>query len=50
MDALFDAERQLTVTDSFDEIGDAVLYHGDCADLLRTIPDGAVDLVITSPP
>ena len=26
------------------------LYHGDCMDLLRTIPDETVQLVVTSPP
>ena len=28
----------------------ATLYHGDCIDLLRSMPDGVVDLVVTSPP
>jgi adenine-specific DNA-methyltransferase len=26
------------------------LFHGDCVKLLRTIPDGTVQLVVTSPP
>lgn len=26
------------------------LFHGDCADLLRKLPDESVDLVLTSPP
>lgn len=50
MATLFDARRDLTIADGYDELADAVLYPGDCADLLRSIPDGAVDLVITSPP
>ena len=29
---------------------DVTLYHGDCLDLLRQMPDGAADLVVTSPP
>src|SRR5574341_180835 len=29
---------------------DAILYHGDCRELLGQIPDGAVQLVVTSPP
>ncbi len=29
---------------------DVVLFPGDCLDLLRTIPDEALTLVITSPP
>ena len=28
----------------------ATIYHGDCLDFLRTLPDEAVQLVITSPP
>lgn len=26
------------------------LYHGDCLELMRNIPDGSVDLVLTDPP
>ena len=26
------------------------LYHGDCLDFMRTLPDGAVDAVVTDPP
>ena len=26
------------------------LHHGDCRDVLRTLPDGSVDLIVTSPP
>lgn len=29
---------------------DVVLYHGDCLDLLRTMPDEIAELVVTSPP
>ena len=28
----------------------ATVYHGDCLDLLRSIPNGCVQLVVTSPP
>ncbi len=38
------------VTSSFDPRADLVLYEGDCLQLLPTIPDGAVRLVVTSPP
>lgn len=31
-------------------IGDCTLYHADCLDLLKDIPDGSVDAVITDPP
>jgi len=27
-----------------------VMYHGDCLDVLKTLPDASVDLVVTSPP
>jgi len=26
------------------------MYHGDCLDVLKTLPDASVDLVVTSPP
>ena len=32
------------------EIGDATLYCGDCVEVLRTLPDGSVDAVVTDPP
>ncbi len=35
---------------NFSPTADLVLFQGDCRDLLRQIPDGTVQLVITSPP
>jgi site-specific DNA-methyltransferase (adenine-specific) len=32
------------------EIGNAILYRGDCLDVLATLPDGCVDAVVTDPP
>lgn len=26
------------------------LYHGDCLEIMKEIPDGSVDLTVTSPP
>ena len=26
------------------------LWHGDCLELMKNIPDGSVDLVLTAPP
>ena len=26
------------------------LWHGDCLELMKNIPDGSVDLTVTSPP
>ena len=31
-------------------LADAVLYQGDCIDLLRTMESGSVQLIVTSPP
>lgn len=31
-------------------IGDCALYHGDCLEAMKVIPDGIVDLVLTDPP
>ena len=28
----------------------AVVFHGDCMDLLRQIPEGSIQLIVTSPP
>lgn len=33
-----------------EEIGDAILYRGDCLEVMATLPDGCVDAVITDPP
>jgi DNA modification methylase len=32
------------------EIGNAILYQGDCLEVLRGMPDGSVDAVVTDPP
>lgn len=40
----------LKVSSRFDKSADAVLYNGDCLDLLEKLPDGLVKLVVTSPP
>jgi DNA modification methylase len=31
-------------------IGDCELYLGDCLERMKEIPDGSVDLTVTSPP
>lgn len=38
------------IVESFSKDADAVVYHGNCSDLLRQIPDKTVQLVVTSPP
>lgn len=42
--------NKLRVSSRFDERADFTLFEGDCLDLLPTIPDGLVKLVVTSPP
>jgi len=32
------------------EVGNAVLYHGDCLEVLRTLPDNSIDSIVTDPP
>ena len=38
------------VSNSYSPEADAVIYHGNCLDLLGQIPDQSTQLVITSPP
>jgi adenine-specific DNA-methyltransferase len=38
------------IAGDFEPKADVVFYEGDCARLLREIPDGFVQLVVTSPP
>ena len=33
-----------------EQIGDATLYLGDCLEILPTLPAGAVEVAVTSPP
>lgn len=33
-----------------DRIGDCELYLGDCLEMMKDIPDGSVDMVLTDPP
>lgn len=40
----------MNIHKTFKESNQVTLYHGDCADLLKQLPDESVDLVITSPP
>ena len=47
---IFDTPRQISVSDTYNTDVDVVLFDGDCSGLLKDIPSGSVDLVITSPP
>lgn len=41
---------KIVLREYFDQQADCVLYHGDTLDLLRSIPDRQIQLVVTSPP
>lgn len=43
-------EKELKSSENFDPSADVVLYTGDTLGLLSQIPDGTVQLVVTSPP
>ncbi len=42
--------EQITIAARFLTSERAVVHMGDCLDLLRTVPDGAIQLIVTSPP
>jgi len=39
-----------SIARKFEEAESVVLHHGDCKDFLKTIPDGSIQLIVTSPP
>jgi len=41
---------KIKIISTFDQAADLVLFEGDTLDLLSQIPDGTVQLVVTSPP
>ncbi|WP_297561671.1 site-specific DNA-methyltransferase [Meiothermus sp.] len=41
---------ELSIKSRFDSEAYVVIYPGDCAELLKQIPDASISLVITSPP
>lgn len=49
-DAYRPAFGALNYASCFDENADVVLFAGDCRQLLEQIPDGAIQLIVTSPP
>ena len=44
------AIRRQSVSDTWDDSVDAVIYEGSAEDLVLAIPDESIDLVVTSPP
>ena len=41
---------KIKINSSFGQNKKVVLYYGSCIDLLKTIPDKSIQLVVTSPP
>jgi len=39
-----------SITNDFSRQSSIILYHGDCINLLSSIPDGTIQLIVTSPP
>lgn len=42
--------QSISIADSFSLSERAVIYAGDCLELLKGIPDGSIQLIVTSPP
>ncbi|MBI3163984.1 MAG: site-specific DNA-methyltransferase [Chloroflexi bacterium] len=40
----------MKISPTFDQASSCVLFHGDCLDLLKQIPDNSIKLIVTSPP
>ncbi len=44
------SHNRLHISETYQKNANAVLFHGSCFDLVATIPDNTVELVVTSPP
>ena len=42
--------KSLTISETFFPSERIVVYPGSCMELLKSIPDGALQLIVTSPP
>jgi len=42
--------RNINISKKFSPTERVVIYSGDCLDLLKSIPDGVLQLIVTSPP
>ena len=42
--------KKIKISQSFKPVRHAVVYHGSCLELLKDIPDGTIQLIVTSPP
>lgn len=47
---LFTAYDAGLTADSYSDSARVTLYHGDCNEFLKSLPDGAARLIVTSPP
>ena len=47
---LFPTPHAIEIAPDFAADADIVLFAGNCRDGLRDVPDGAIDLIVTSPP
>ena len=43
-------KKETTISDDFNLKENAVIFHGNCLDLLKDIPDKSIQLIVTSPP
>lgn len=42
--------KNYTISESYNQSESIIVFPGDCLDLLKTIPDESVQLIVTSPP
>ena len=47
---LFDFQKELEINTAFSEENSVTLYLGNCLDFLGKIPNGCIQLIVTSPP
>jgi adenine-specific DNA-methyltransferase len=43
-------KNRIVITDKFSLSSSAVVYQGECLDLLKTVQSGSIQLIVTSPP
>lgn len=48
--SIFKDTLSLRIDYQYNKNADVVLFPGDCLDLLKTIPDNSIQLIVTSPP
>ncbi|MFC1566871.1 DNA-methyltransferase [bacterium] len=43
-------KNEIKVSNNYQKDADAVVFHGSCLDLIKTIPNNSIELIVTSPP